>query len=47
VYIQTECTAACAVLNTIGSGSGTIRRHGTVGVAMVLLEEGCPYRGGF
>jgi hypothetical protein len=30
----------------LGSGNGTIRRYGLVGVGMALLEEVCHCRGG-
>jgi hypothetical protein len=31
----------------LGSGSGTIRRCGLLGVGVALLEEVCHCRGGF
>lgn len=40
----------CGSLNVTGihnfTGSGTIRKCGSVGMGRSLLEEVCPYRGG-
>jgi hypothetical protein len=34
-------------LNARPKGSGTIRKHGLVGVGVALLEEVCHYEAGF
>jgi hypothetical protein len=42
-YIVVLC---CDGLNVLGSGSGTIRRCGLVGVGLTMLEEVCHFVGG-
>ena len=36
----------CGGLNMFGPGSGTVRRHGLVGVGVALLKEVCHCGGG-
>ena len=34
-----KCTNICRGLNMLGTGSGTIRMRGLVGIGVALLEE--------